>query len=369
MEIKKKISILVVIVMLFTIGVFILSAQGAEYTKDNPMKVAFVYNSTVGDFGWFYAHDKARIKTEEALEWIKTSRLENVTPGAQAERVFKELCDDGYKVIIAASVDYQSEALKVAETYKDVDFLVAAGSKYKEPNVESYFPQRCPVLYLLGQIAGQLTKSNIIGMVGSIYCPHPMQENNAWIMGARSVNPDCVERLIYVGTFYDPAAERDAALSLIDAGADVICQATNSPAHVQAAEELGVYAMSVWENMKQYGPNAYVTGETLHWEKYYIETLKAIKDENWVPSLCSPGLEKGVSSIITPFGSMVTDEMIAKYEETRAKLIEDPMSIWEGPIYDNDGKLRVKEGERLSEEDLNIIDWHVEGIITSMKNR
>lgn len=363
----KKINNLL-LVMLLICGLFILSVQAEEYSKENPMKVAFVYHAAVGDFGWFYGHDKAREITDEELDWAKTSRLENVKPGAQAERVFKELCKEDYKVIVAASMDYQSDILKVAEEYPDVAFLIASGDICKEPNIESYFPQRTQIWYLLGQLAAQLSDSGTIGMVGSIVFPLGLQINNAWLLGAQSINPDITERLIFVNSFFDPAAERDAALSLIDAGADVICQGTNTAAHVQAAEEMGVYAMSQWENMKKFGPKAYATGEVFNWDRYYVETFTAIKNGTWKARMYYPEFKKGVADI-SEFGPMITDEMKKKYEETRAKLLEDPMSIWEGPIYDTDGKLRVKSGERISEEDFMTMGWYVKGIITSMKNK
>ena len=205
-----------------------------------------------------------------------------------------------------------------------------------------YFPERTQLWYMLGQIAGKLTKTNTIGMVGSIQIPIIVQINNVWLMGARSVNPKVEElRLIYLNTFFDPAAERDAALSLIDAGVDVICNGTNTPSHVQAAQEKGILAMSQWEEMQKFGPEAYVTGEVFKWENYYIETLKAIRAGTWKPRLYYPPLDKGVVAF-ADFSPKVTDDIKAVLAETQAKLKEDPNFFWKGPINDNDGKSREK---------------------------
>jgi len=347
--------------------IVLLSNITLTVIAEEKLKVAFVYNAAVGDFGWFYGHDRARKITDEELDFVETSFLENVTPGAVAERVMKELCKEGYDVIIPASADFEADALKVAEQYPNVKFLICAGTVKKEPNVESFFPKSTQVWYMLGQVAGKLTKTNTIGMVGAVVHPLDLQIQNAWMLGARSVNPDVVQRIIYINTYYDPIAERDAALSLIDAGADVLAQATNTPAHVQAAEEYGVYAMSQFEDMRHFGPNAYVSGDLFFWEKYYIPTLKAIYENTWEPRVCTPDLTSGVVDM-AEFGPMVTNEMKAMVEESKNRMLtEDPEFFWEGPIYDVKGNLKVKEGEKLTDEELLEMNWWVDGIITSMR--
>ena len=266
-------------------------------SSDDQMKVAFVYHGTVGDFGWFYTLDKAREKTNEALDWVKCDKIENVAVGTDAERVFTELCQEGYKVIVAGSLDYEADILKVAEQYPDVAFLTASGSAFGD-NVESFFPRRDQIWYLMGQIAAGLSKTGDLGLVGSL----PNQPTidvilNAWTLGAQSVNPDTQVHVIWCNTFDDPAAERDAALSLIEVGCDVILQGTNNAAHVQACEEMGVYSMSQWEDMNTYGPNYYVGGEKLNWEKYFIEVFPQIRDGEWTGRQYYPDFTKAVATL------------------------------------------------------------------------
>ncbi|MGI6628954.1 MAG: BMP family ABC transporter substrate-binding protein [Bacillota bacterium] len=299
---KKAIGLLVVLficAMVFTGCGQKTTDEGGDTGAPNEeiLKVAFVYNAAVGDYGWFYGHDKARKITDEQLSFVETSFLESVQPGAHAERVIKELCDEGIDVIVAASADFEADVVKVASNYPDIKFLICCGTISQEPNIESFYPKTTQVWYMLGQIAGKLTKTNTLGMVGAVVHPIDLQVQNAFLLGAQSVNPDITERIIYINTYYDPAAEKDAALSLIDAGADVIAQATNTPAHVQAAEEKGVFAMSQFEDMRQFGPNAYVSGDVFFWEKYYIPTLEAIKDGTWEPRLYNPDLFSGVCDL------------------------------------------------------------------------
>ena len=378
---RKSIGLLVVL-MLVVLLFAACAGQSTESTGDTTttddtaatetgsqmMKVAFVYNAAVGDYGWFYGHDKARKLTDEQLDFVETSFLENVQPGSAAERVFKQLCDDGTSVIVAASADFEADVVKVAADYPNVKFLICCGTVAQEPNIESFYPKTTQVWYMLGQVAAKLTKTNTIGMVGAVVHPIDLQVQNAFLLGAQSVNPDIVERIIYINTYYDPAAERDAALSLIDAGADVIAQATNTPAHVQAAEEMGVFAMSQFEDMRQFGENAYVSGDVFYWEKYYIPTLEAIKDGTWEPRLYNPDLTSGICDM-AEFGPMVDDEMKQMVDSTREKLLTDPEFFWKGPIYDTDGTERVADGQQLTEEELLNMKWWVKGVITSMKNQ
>lgn len=330
------------------------------------MKVAFLYDTTVGDFGWYYGHEKARKLTQAALDFVETSYLENVTPGAQAERVMTELCNSGYSVIVAATSGYEADSLKVAEKFPNVKFINICGVTVTS-NVETCYPLTTQIWYMLGQIAGKITKTNVIGMVGAVVFPIDLEIQNAWLLGAQSVNPAVTERIIYINTYYDPAAERDAALALIDAGADVIAQATNDPAHVQAAEEKGVYAMSQFEDMRQFGPNAYVSGDVFFWEKYYIPTLQAIHDGSWKARSFWPDIFSGVAGM-AEFGPMVTDEMKALVAASKEKMKTDPEFFWKGPIKDVNGTVRVEAGKQLTQEQLLSMDWWVQGVVTSMKS-
>ena len=340
------------------------SDGGSE--ESGPLKVAFVYGGGVGDQGWFYAHDKGRQAAQEALgDKIETTFLENVAAGSTAERVITDLCDEGYDVIVASSADYEAEIKKIADSYPDTYFLIAASAYSNGKNVESYQTKSYELLYLLGKLAAWLDV-DVLGTVAPVTTPMNFWLENAYLMGAQTVNPDATHRVIFVNTYYDPAAERDAALSLIDAGAGCVIQATNSSAHVQAAEEMGVYAMSMYEDMSAFGPNSYVTGEVVNWGTYYTDVLQSICDGTYKP--VDEGcrwveLSTGALSFAT-FGPMVTDELKAKLQEAYDELMADPDVIWRGPIYDNTGALRIPEGEVISNDDFVSMNWWVAGTVT-----
>lgn len=356
---RKRIFLMVMVLsMLFIFTCSIIHASGNLNKK---LKVAFLYETTVGDYGWFYNHDKARIATDDALDFVETTPMESVIPGAMAERVIKELCDEGFDVINATGMQFEADVVKVAKNYPNVKFLICSGAVTTD-NIESFWPDRTQIWYMLGQIAGMLTKTNCIGTVGSFSTSMGKPIENAWLLGAKSVNPEVKHRIVYVHTFYDPAAERDAALSLIDAGVDVISQNTNTPAHVQAAEEMGIYAMSQFEDMREFGPNAYVGGEILDWKGYYIPTFTNIFKGTWEAKMYYPDFTTGACGL-QEFRPMVTEQMKEIVNSTKQKILdEDPYFFWDGPIYDNQGNLMVKKGEKKSMEEYQMT-WSVEGTI------
>jgi len=360
-------SILSAVVFFLFILPLSLSASGkteGPAAKAN-IKVAFVYHATVGDYGWFWSHDKARKIADEQLDFVETKALENVTPGATAERVLKELCEDGYKAIVMASQDFEADVKKVAAEYPGTAFLICAGSFSREPNIESFYPKTTQDTYLLGQVAGMMTKTNILGVVGSVISSLDLNIHNAWVLGARSVNPKVQVHMVFLNTYFDPAAEKLAAESLIDAGADVLIQSTNTAAHVQVAEEAKVYSMSHYEDMRQFGKNSYLTGEIFVWEKYYIPTFTAIYEGTWKARRYQPDLKTGIADLAA-YGPMVTEDIKKVVEQSKKKMLtEDPEFFWSGPITSNKGKLMVPAGKRLTDEQLMNMDWFVEGAVTA----
>ncbi len=340
-------------------------AESPDKKGKEPLKVAFVYNSLIGDAGWCYGHEQARKKVEEELDFVETTYMEDIAVGTQAQRVFSQLAEDGYDVIIPVTSAFEEDCRAIAPQYPDTWFLQNSGT-YTAPNCESLMPDTTEVWWLLGKAAAMLTKTKKIGVVGGFTASIDMAITNAWLLGAQSVDPDITEHIIYINTYYDPAAERDAALSLADAGCDVLSQGTNTAAHVQVAVEKGLYAMSQYEDMSSYGPDVYVSGDDLNWAAYYIDTLTKIHEGTLVPQepYASTNLwDKSCNYL--PWGPMVTDEMKAELDKAYEELKADPDLIWKGPIYDNQGNLRVKEGEYLSDEDFISMDWWVKGVVTA----
>ena len=221
-----------------------------------PLKVGFVYVSPVGDAGWTSQHHLGRGEMLKALgDKVTSTYVEKVPEGADAERVIRDLAQQGHKLIFTTSFGFMNPTLKVAEEFKDVKFEHATGYK-TAANVNTYNARFYEGRYLAGMIAGRMTKTNTLGYVAAFPIPEVLQGINAFATGARSVNPKAQVRVVWVNTWYDPGKERDAASALMGQGADVVTHHTDSTATVAAAEEKGRMAVAYHSNMAKFGPNA-----------------------------------------------------------------------------------------------------------------
>lgn len=342
---------------LLFLGLTLPAARAAD-----PFKVAFVYIDPVGDSGWSYQHDLGRRALEKALgAQIKTTYVENIPATADAERVIRQLAAAGNDMIFTTSFGYMEPTLKVAKLFPKVKFAHATGYK-TAANVNTYEARFYEGSYLLGLLAGKMTKSNTLGFVGSYPIPEVIRNINAFTLGARSVNPNIKTKVIWVDTWYDPGKERQAAETLIAQGADVLCQNTDSPAIVQAAEKKGVYAFGWDSDMRKYGPRAELTANTENWGVYYIDEVRKALAGTWKGNRQTRwGIEEGMVEL-TPLNKSVSPEAAAIFETARADIAGGKLQPFSGLIKDNTGKTRVATGATLPEADLMSMNWYVEGV-------
>jgi basic membrane protein A and related proteins len=338
-------------------------AMGAGNTAlaEEPLKVAFVYVGPVGDAGWTYAHDQGRLALEKALgSKVKTTYVENVAEGADAERVIRQLATDGNKVIFTTSFGFMNATVKVAQNFPSVIFEHATGYKTAK-NLGVYEARFYEGAYLLGVMAGQMTKTNTLGFIASFPIPEVIRNIDAYTLGAQSVNPKVKTKVIWVNTWYDPAKERQAAETLIAQGADVLCQNTDSPAIVQVAQEKGVYAFGWDSDMKKFAPKSQLTANTNNWGVYYIDTVKKVLAGTWKPEVVKWGLKEGVV-VMAPLNSVVPPAAAKVFEEKKKAIIDGKLTPFQGPIKDQSGAVKVPAGSTMSLEDLMSLNWYVDGV-------
>ncbi len=333
-----------------------LGGQAAE-----PFKVAFVYVAPVGDAGWTYQHDLGRKAVEQALgDKVKTSFVESVSEGADAERVIRELALAGNKLIFTTSFGYMNPTLKVAKQFPKTLFEHATGYKRAE-NVATYSARFYQARYLTGMVAGKMTKSNTLGYVAAFPIPEVVQGIDAFTLGARSVNPKAQVKVIWTSSWYDPGKEREAAETLVNQGADVLTHHTDSTAVVQAAEAKGVWAIAYHSDMSKYGPHAELTAATHHWGQYYIREVKAAMDGSWKSHDVWGGIKDGMVGL-APFNPAVPKDVVALVEAKKAAIAAGTFDPFQGPIKDNDGNLKVPAGKALSDEEILKLGWYVDGV-------
>jgi simple sugar transport system substrate-binding protein len=347
----------------FSLSLFALMLASAASlpAAEAVTKVAFVYVGPVGDSGWSYQHDLARKAMEKHFGGrVKTTFVENVPATADAERVIRQLATAGNALIFTTSFGYMEPTLKVAKVFPKVKFEHATGFK-TAPNVVTYETRFHEGAYLLGVLAGKMSRTGSLGYVASFPIPEVIRNINAFTLGARSVNPRARTRVVWVDTWYDPGKERQAAEALVAQGIDMLCQNTDSAAVVQTAERLNVGACGWDSDMAKYGPKAQYAANTQNWTDYYIAEVQQLLDGKWTGNRATVGGLKDGMVVMSPLNKAVPPDAARLFEARRIAIAADKLNPFSGPLKDNAGKQRLATGT-LTHEQLMSIDWYVEGV-------
>jgi basic membrane protein A and related proteins len=289
--------------------------------KTEPLKIGFVYVAPLGDAGWVRQHDEGRKAVQAALgDKVKTTYVENVAEGPDAERVIRDLVQQGNKLIFTPSFGYMEPTLKVAREFPDVKFESITGYK-TAPNVATANARYYEGRYLAGIVAGRMTKSDVAGYVAGFPIPEVLQGINAFTLGMRSVNPKATVKVVWLGTWFDPARERDAALTLMNQEADVLAFHTGSTAVMSAAQERGKLAVAYHSDLRKIAPDAQLVAVTHHWGDYYTQRARAVLDGKWKSGNVWGGVKAGMVRV-EGFGARVPkgvqDEVLARQKEIAA---------------------------------------------------
>ena len=316
----------------------------------------------MGDGGWTFAHDNARKAIEaEFGDKIKTTFVESVPESADAERVIRDMASQGNKLIFGTTFGYMEPMLKVAADSKDVKFEHATGYKQAE-NMRTYDSRTYEGAYMAGVIAGKMTKSNTLGVVASIPIPEVIRNINSFTMGAQSSNPKVKTKVVWVNEWFNPRKETEAATSLINGGADVLFQNTDSPAVLKTAQDKGKRAFGWDSDMTAYGPKAHLASAVINWTPYYIKATQEALEGKWTGGTAAWwGVKEGAIDIVSIAEDVPADTK-AKVEEVKKGLKEGNFAIWKGPILDNTGKEVLKKDEVADDKFLGGINFYVKGV-------
>ena len=330
--------------------------------KPAPLKIAFAYVGPVGDGGWTFAHDNARKALEaEFGDRIATSFVESVPEAADAERVFRDMVSQGNKLIFGTTFGYMEPMMKVAADHKDVKFEHATGYKQTE-NMRTYDSRTYEGAYMAGVIAGKMTKSNTLGVVGSIPIPEVIRNINSFTLGAQSVNPKVKTKVVWVNEWFAPPKETEAAQSLINAGADVLFQNTDSSAVLKTAATNKKLAFGWDSDMSAYAPDAHLASAVIHWAPYYVKATREALEGGWTGGANTWwGVKEGAIDIVS-ISDKVPAETKAQVEKVKAGLKDGSFVIWKGPIIGQDGKPVLKKDEVADDKFLGGIGFYVKGV-------
>ncbi|MCH7341983.1 BMP family ABC transporter substrate-binding protein [Pelomonas sp. CA6] len=340
------------------------ASEAAPAAKAEPLKIAFAYVGPVGDGGWTFAHDNARKALEKEFgDKIQTSFVEKVPEAADAERVFRDMVGQGNKLIFGTTFGYMEPMLKVAADTKDVKFEHATGYKQAD-NMRTYDSRTYEGAYLAGVVAGAMTKTGTLGVVGSIPIPEVIRNINSFTLGAQSSNPKVKVKVVWVNEWFNPPQETNAAQTLINGGADVLMQNTDSSAVLQTAEKNGKYAFGWDSDMTAYGPKAHLGSAVINWTPYYIAAVREALDGKWSAGAGKHswwGVKEGAIDLVS-ISDAVPADVKARVEQARAGLKDGSFVIWKGPIAGQDGKDVLAKDQVADDKFLSGINFYVKGV-------
>jgi simple sugar transport system substrate-binding protein len=322
----------------------------------------------VGDGGWTFAHDNGRKELEKAFgDRIATTAVEKVPDGADAERVIRDLAAQGNKLIFGTTFGYMEPMLKLAADLKDVKFEHATGYKTAE-NMRTYASRTYEGAYMAGVIAGSMTKTNTLGFVASKPIPEVIRNINSFTLGAQSVNPKIKTKVVWVNGWFDPPKETEAATALINSGADVLFQNTDSSAVLQTAEKMGKRAFGWNSDMTAYGPKAHLGSAAINWGPYYIKAVGEALDGKWTTGTSWWGVKEGAIDMLN-VAADVPEATNKRVAEIKAGLKNDSFAIWKGPIVDQAGKEVLAKDVVADDKFLGGVMFYVKGVEGSIPGK
>src|ERR1700728_2599295 len=346
---------------LLAVAATVLLAGSLSASAEDKLKVGFIYLGPVGDFGWTYQHEVARqALVKEFGDKIETTYLENVSEGPDSERSIEQLVRAGNKLIFTTSFGYMDPTLKVAKKYPNVHFEHATGFK-RDKNMSIYNGRFYEGRYIQGVIAGKMSKSGVLGYIASFPIPEVIMGINATMLGAQTVNPNIKVKIIWANTWFDPGKEADAAKDLLDQGADIIMQHTDSPAAMQIASERGKLAFGQDSEMIKFGPKAQLTAIVDNWAPYYDDRIKLELANKWTSTDTWGGL-KSKLVVMAPYTNM-PDDVMKLAMDTQAAITDGKLVPFKCPVMGQDGKeVECKGGDHLADGQVLGMNFYVKGI-------
>jgi len=370
MNFKRRGTILITLLVSLLL---VISGCGTKAPATTPtptastekIKVAFVYVGPVGDFGYTYAQDQGRKFLEANMKNVETTFVENVPETADAERVFTDLAQKGNNIVIGTSYGYMDYMVNVSKKFPNVVFEHCSGYKTTD-NLGTYFNRDYQARYLTGMVAGKYTKTNVIGFLAPFGTPEVIRNIDAFTLGAQSINPKVEVKVVWTNSWNDPATEKTAANSLIDAGADMLAMHVDSPTFAQTAQDRGVLAIGHDSDMTKFAPNSILVGDVSNWGPYFVDVVKQVMNKTWKPVQYFGGIKDGGIIDITPFSAKVDKDFQAVVLAKKQDIMSGKFDPFTGPISDQAGTVKIKAGDKAADDVLLSINWFVKGVTGSI---
>ena len=329
-------------------------------------KVGFIYVGPKTDYGYNYAQEQGRLYLEEHLENVETVAFENIAENADVQREMERMVRSGIEVVFPTSYGYLDHALKVAEKYPEVYFAHSGGLKTSD-NLMTYFAEIDQAMYLSGVAAGLTTKTNHLGFIAAHPIPQVLRNINAFTRGAQSVNPEVTTSVIWTSSWSDPTKEAEAAEALISEGADVLTGHVDSPInYVQVAERRGVYSVGYHADASQFAPQGWLVGAVWNWGPMMVNIVNSTNNGTWKSEHLRGDLLTGAAKL-SDFGSAVSAEDRQTVLDRQDAIMNEGFKVWAGPVIGQDGTVLVEEGDVMTLNETEKIDFLVQGVKGRLK--
>lgn len=344
-----------------------------------PVVMGFIYVGPKDDYGWNQAHFEGKEGVSK-LPGVKTVDQASVPETKDVQEAMLSMINqDGATVIFPTSFGYfDPHMLEVAKANPTVQFFHAGGlyDETKHPkNAGSYFAYIDEAEYVAGIVAGHTTKSNKLGFVAAKPIPQVLRNINSFTLGARSVNPKATTQVVFTGDWSQPVKEAEAANSMADQGVDVItCHVDSPKVVIETAEKRGIFCTGYHTNQIKLAPKGFLTGAEWDWSSIYSNYAKLIQEgktvmDGGIPHLVRGGYKEGYVKV-SDYGPAVGEKAKTDADAAKAKLKDETLSIYKGPLKDNTGKEVIPAGKAFKQKDpeLEKMDWLVEGVLGSTKS-
>jgi basic membrane protein A len=343
------------------LGALCAAALPQRARAQQPLRVAFVYVGPVGEAGWTFAHDAARQAIERRFgERVRVLAVPSVREGADAERVLRDLVAQGHQLIFATSFGYMESVLRVAADHPEVKFEHATGLR-TAANVRTYDTRSYEPAYLAGMAAAAVTRSGLLGVVGALPTPSVLLGINAFTLGAQVLQPTVRTRIVWINEWFNPPREAEAAQSLVNLGADVLMQTTDSPAALQLAQRSGRYGFGLSSDMSRFAPRAHLGSIVNDWGPYCMKAVADVLEQRWATGHAWWGMkESAVHLVGVP--DRVPSAARSRMEDVRSGLRRGGFTIWKGPLEDNDGTRVLAAGRAADDAFLRRMNFYVRGV-------
>ncbi len=336
------------------------AAAGLQPDPSVAMNVGFVEFSSYEGSSWVRANIDSVHFMEKYLPNVKTTIVQSIPEGPGVVPVLTQLAQQGNTLIFANSYGYGQFLPDVAKQFPNVTFLHLQGNE-TGPNYGSYYGHLEEARYAEGVVAGKMTKANNIGFVGGFPFPPVISGVNAFALGVKSVNPNATVHVTWVNSWYDPPKEKEAADALLNAGADVVANHADSPATLQSAAQRGKWGMTSNADWSSAAPQAFLTGSVWNWGPYYVRVIKEVASKTYKPNVYLGSMADGVVAL-APYGPAVTEDAKKAGDQARTDVTSGKLKVFQGPIKDQKGAVKVAEGQVATQEQIDSMDWLVQGV-------